>query len=86
MAQEGVPRSFQELKQRAAEKVRRGDPNVEDDIVAMGDAMLQNGVEPKNAEDRVAKRLWQSSQPHEKRMLAGMVARMAKDEAESDIT
>lgn len=86
MAQDGVPRSFEELKQRASEKARRGDPNVEDDIIAMGDAMLQNGVEPNSPQDRVAKRLWQVSQPHEKRMLAGVVARMAKDDAGAEIT
>jgi hypothetical protein len=31
----------------------------------------------------VAKSVWQSSQPHEKRMLADLVARMAKAEADT---
>lgn len=81
MAQEGIPSSFQDLKARAAAKVRRGDQNVQGDIVQMGDAMLQAGVEPKSAQDRIAKHLWQVSQPHEKQMLADMVARMAHNEA-----
>jgi len=82
MAAKDVPRSFQELKQRAAEKLRRGDQNVQDDIVQMGDAMLQSGVEAKTPEDKVAKHAWQVSQPHEKRLLADMVTRMAKNDAE----
>jgi hypothetical protein len=77
-----VPNSFDELKKRAAEKIRRGEPNVSDDIMAMGDAMMQNGVEAHSPQDKVAKHAWQVSQPHEKRLLADMVARMAKEDAE----
>jgi hypothetical protein len=87
MANNGVPQSFQDLKARAAAKVRRGDNNVQDDIVAMGDAMLQAGVEPTSAEDRIAKRVWQAAQPHQKRALADVVAKMAADEADdADLT
>ncbi|MGC8488871.1 MAG: DUF3243 family protein [Clostridia bacterium] len=82
MADNQVPRSFDELKQRAAEKIRRGDQNVQDDIMEMGDAMLQSGVEAKTPQDKVAKHAWQVSQPHEKRLLADMVARMAKNDSE----
>jgi hypothetical protein len=78
----GVPRSFQDLKARAAAKIKRGDNDVHDDIIEMGDAMLQAGVEPKTHQDHVAKAVWQASQPHEKKMLAELVARMAKEEAE----
>ncbi len=79
----GVPRSFQDLKARAAAKIRRGDQDVHNDIIEMGDAMLQAGVEPETHQDHVAKAVWQSSQPHEKRMLADLVARMAKAEADT---
>jgi hypothetical protein len=82
MAAKDVPGSFEELKKRAAEKIKSGDQNVQDDIMAMGDAMLQNGVEAKTPQDRVAKHAWQVSQPHEKKLLADMVARMAKDDSE----
>jgi hypothetical protein len=77
-----VPSSFDDLKARARAKIRRGDPNVQQDIVAMGDAMLQAGVEPTTAEDRVAKRVWQSAQPHHKQALAAVVAKMAAEEDE----
>ena len=76
----GVPQSFRELKSRTARKLRNGEPNVQADIVDMGDAMLQAGVEPKTPQDRVAKRMWQASGRHEKEMLANMVTRMAKDD------
>ncbi|MDA8199071.1 MAG: DUF3243 family protein [Thermaerobacter sp.] len=79
----GVPRSFQDLKARAAAKIQRGDQDVHNDIIEMGDAMLQAGVEPQTHQDHVAKSVWQSSQPHEKRMLADLVARMAKAEADT---
>jgi hypothetical protein len=79
----GVPRSFQDLKARAAAKIQRGETDVHEDIIQMGDAMLQAGVEPETHQDHVAKAVWQSSQPHEKRMLANLVAKMAKAEAES---
>ncbi len=77
----GVPQSFHELKSRVAEKLHNGgEHNVQSDVVDMGDAMLQAGVEPKNAQDRVAKRMWQASGPKQKEMLANMVTRMAKDD------
>lgn len=79
-----VPSSFQELKARAAAKVRAGDPDVSSDIVSMGDAMLAADVPAQTPQDRVAKRLWQLSQPHEKRMLADMVARMAANEEDAE--
>lgn len=82
MAENAVPSSFEDLKARAARKVQQGGSNVQQDIVEMGDAMLQAGVEPKSPQDHVAKRLWQTSQPHEKRMLADMVARMAAEDAD----
>lgn len=77
----GVPQSFHELKSRVAEKLHNGgEHNVQRDVVDMGDAMLQAGVEPKNAQDRVAKRMWQASGPKQKEMLANMVTHMAKDD------
>ena len=85
-AEQYVPSSFDDLKARARAKIRRGEQNVQEDIVAMGDAMLQAGVEPNSAEDRVAKRVWQAAQPHHKQALADVVARMAADEADTDIT
>lgn len=82
----GVPSSFQDLKSRVQERLRSGDPHTQDDIIAMGDAMLQGGVEPKNAQDRVAKHVWQASGPGEKKMLADMVTNMAKDENQEDLS
>ncbi|AUW93476.1 MAG: DUF3243 domain-containing protein [Sulfobacillus thermosulfidooxidans] len=80
----GVPQSFHELKSRVAEKLQNGanQEHVQNEVVDMGDAMLQAGVEPKNAQDRVAKRMWQASGPKQKEMLANMVTRMAKDDDE----
>ncbi len=78
----GVPQSFHELKSRVAERLHNGADHVQNDVVDMGDAMLQAGVEPKNAQDRVAKRMWQASGPKQKEMLANMVTRMAKDDDE----
>lgn len=75
-----VPSSFQDLKARVQQRLRNGEDNVQDDIIAMGDAMLEADVEPKSAQDRVAKRIWQASGPEEKKMLARMVAQMAKEE------
>ncbi|PSR24104.1 MAG: hypothetical protein C7B45_00360 [Sulfobacillus acidophilus] len=78
----GVPSSFQELKKRAAKRIQQGDPDVESDIVEMGDSMLQGGVEPKNAQDRLAKNVWQSASPSDKKKLAGMVSDMAKKDSD----
>ncbi len=78
----GVPSSFQELKARAAQRKRQGDPDVTDDIIQMGDAMLQGGVEPKSAQDRMAKNVWQAAGPEDKRKLAGMVSDMADKDSD----
>jgi hypothetical protein len=78
----GVPQSFHELKSRVAERLHNGVDHVQTDVVDMGDAMLQAGVEPKNAQDRVAKRMWQASGPKQKEILANMGTRMAKDDDE----
>lgn len=80
MAKQNVPSSFQDLKRRAAERMKNGSQDVQSDIIEMGDAMLQAGVEPKSEQDRIAKRIWQTSGPEDKKMLADMVAPMAKDE------
>ncbi|AEW05044.1 hypothetical protein Sulac_1547 [Sulfobacillus acidophilus DSM 10332] len=77
----GVPSSFKDLKKRAKERIQQGDHDVKSDIIDMGNAMLQAGVEPKNAQDRLAKNVWQAAGPQDKEMLADMVAQMAKDEA-----
>lgn len=76
-----VPSSFDDLKQRAAQRIQNGDHDVKSDIVQMGDAMLQSGVEPKSAKDRLAKQVWKASGPQDKEMLAGMVEQMAKDDS-----
>jgi len=73
----GVPSSFQDLKAEAAERLKSGDSDVKSDIVEMGDAMLQGGVQPKNAQDRLAKNVWQAARPADKEKLAGMVSSMA---------
>jgi hypothetical protein len=87
MANNEVPSSFADLKARAAAKIRRGEANVQDDIIAMGDAMLQAGVEPKSPQDHIAKRVWQAAQPEQKQALADVVAKLAQDEAEdADLT
>jgi hypothetical protein len=78
----GVPSSFKELKQRAAQRLKHGDADVQSDIIEMGDAMLQAGVEPKNAQDHLAKNVWQAAGPKDKKMLADMVSEMAKDDAD----
>jgi hypothetical protein len=87
MANNEVPSSFADLKARAAAKIRRGETNVQQDIIAMGDAMLQAGVEPKTPQDRIAKRVWQAAQAEHKQALADVVAKMAADEADdADLT
>jgi hypothetical protein len=78
----GVPSSFQDLKATAAKRIQHGDHDVKQDVVEMGDAMLQAGVEPKNAQDRLAKNVWQAASPADKQKLAGMVTNMAKDDAD----
>ncbi|HBQ95616.1 MAG: DUF3243 domain-containing protein [Firmicutes bacterium] len=78
----GVPGSFRDLKSRTAEKLRKGENDVPEDVVEMGNSMLNAGVEPKSPQDRVAKRMWKNSGPREKEALAGMVTRMAKDDNE----
>ena len=76
----GVPQSFKDLKSQAKTRLQNGSTDVKQDIVEMGDAMLQSGVKPKSAQDKVAKRVWQAAGPQDKEMLAGMVTNMAKDE------
>lgn len=78
----GVPSSFQELKARAAQRMQKGDQDVKPDIIEMGDAMLQSGVEPKNAQDRLAKNVWQAAGPEDKQKLAGMVSDMAEKDSD----
>lgn len=78
----GVPSSFQDLKKRAAQRIKHGSRDVQSDIVEMGDAMMQGGVEPKNAQDRLAKNVWQAAGPEDKHKLAGMVADMAKKDSD----
>ncbi len=77
----GVPSSFQDLKARAAKRMKQGDSDVNSDIVEMGDAMLQAGVEPKSAQDRLAKNVWQSANRKDKEKLADMVSSMAKKDS-----
>ena len=78
----GVPSSFRELKERAAKRIHRGSNDVQSDIVEMGDAMLQAGVEPKSPQDHLAKRAWQAAGPEDKKKLAGMVSEMAKHDSD----
>ncbi|NMP22501.1 DUF3243 family protein [Sulfobacillus harzensis] len=78
----GVPSSFQDLKQKAAKRIQQGDHDVKSDVIDMGNAMQQAGVEPKNAQDRLAKNVWQSAGPEEKETLASMVTNMAKKDAD----
>lgn len=75
-----VPSSFQDLKEEAKERIRRGSNDVQSDIIEMGDAMLQAGVEPKSAQDRMAKRAWQAAGPKQKKALANMVTDMAQED------
>jgi hypothetical protein len=77
-----VPSSFEDLKGRAAKRIQQGSNDVQSDIVEMGDAMLQAGVEPKSAQDRLAKRAWQAAGPEDKKKLAGMVSEMAKNDSD----
>lgn len=77
-----VPSSFQDLKQEAKERIRRGSNDVQSDIIEMGDAMLQSGVEPKTAQDRMAKHAWQAAGPKQKKALAHMVTDMAQKDQE----
>ncbi len=78
----GVPSSFKDLKTRAARRLSHGSHDVKSDIIEMGDDMLQSGVKPKTAEDKLAKRAWQAAGPEDKERLAGMVSNMAQDEPE----
>jgi len=76
----GVPQSFQDLKSRVKQRLQNGDSNVKQDVIDMGNAMQQSGVEAKSPQDRLAKKVWQSSGPKQKEMLANMVSDMAKDD------
>lgn len=78
----GVPKSFKELKAKAAKRIQHGSHDVQSDIIEMGDAMLQGNVQPKTAQDKLAKNVWQAAGPHDKEMLAGMVTNMAKDNSD----
>lgn len=78
----GVPSSFQDLKSRAAQRIQHGSHDVQSDIVEMGDAMLQSGVEPKNAQDKLAKHAWQAASAEDKQKLASMVSDMAEKESD----
>ncbi len=78
----GVPSSFQELKQKTRERIQRGDHDVKSDVIEMGNAMQQAGVEPKSAQDRMAKRAWKAAGPEEKEKLAGIVTNMAKNDSD----
>ena len=79
MAKE-VPSSFQDLKSKVKQRLQNGSGDVHSDIIEMGDAMLQAGVEPQSAQDRMAKHVWQSANAKQKRLLANMVTDMAKEE------
>lgn len=78
----GVPSSFQELKQKTRKRIQHGDHDVKSDVIEMGNAMQQGGVEPKSAQDRMAKRVWQAASPEEKEKLAGVVTNMAKNDSD----
>ncbi len=75
-----VPSSFNDLKVRVRQRLHNGSNDVHADIIEMGDAMLQAGVEPRTAEDRIAKHVWQGANPRQKRVLADLVSDMAKEE------
>ncbi len=79
MAKE-VPASFQDLKSKVRTRLQNGSTDIHSDIIDMGDAMLQSGVEPKSAQDRMAKHVWQAANPKQKRALANMVSDMAREE------
>ncbi len=79
MAKE-VPASFQDLKSKVRTRLQNGSTDIHSDIIEMGDAMLQSGVEPKSAQDRMAKHVWQAADPKQKRALANMVSDMAREE------
>ncbi len=79
MAKE-VPASFQDLKSKVRTRLQNGSTDIHSDIIEMGDAMLQSGVEPKSAQDRMAKHVWQAANPKQKRALANMVSDMAREE------
>lgn len=76
----GVPSSFDDLKSRVQERLRSGDEHPQDEIIEMGDSMMQAGVEPKSAKDKVAKNVWQAAGPDQKKHLADMVTHMAKED------
>lgn len=76
-----VPSSFHELKNRVADRIRsRGPEEAKAEVIAMGDAMLKAGVEPKTETDRLAKQIWQSSDARDKEVLADVVTRLAEDQ------
>ena len=79
MAKE-VPASFQDLKSKVRTRLQNGSTDIHSDIIEMGDAMLQSGVEPKSAQDKMAKHVWQAADPKQKRALANMVSDMAREE------
>ena len=79
MAKE-VPASFQDLKSKVRTRLQNGSTDIHSDIIEMGDAMLQSGVAPQSAQDRMAKHVWQAANPKQKRALANMVSDMAREE------
>lgn len=78
----GVPSSFKDLKDKVSQRIQHGSTDVNSDVVEMGDSMMQAGVEPQSAQDRLAKNVWQAAGPKDKKMLANMVTDMAKDESD----
>lgn len=77
-----APSSFRDLKAKAASRIKQGDHDVQSDIIEMGDAMLQGGVKPKTAQDRLAKNVWKAAGSQDKKALAGMVTQMAKKDTD----
>ena len=75
-----IPSSFNDLKAHVRQRLQNGSNDVHSDIIEMGDAMLQAGVEPRTAQDRIAKHVWQGANPRQKRVLADMVTDMAREE------
>ena len=75
-----VPSSFQDLKSKVRQRLQNGSTDIHSDIIEMGDAMLQSGVEPRTAQDRMAKHVWQAAGPKQKKALAHLVTEMAQED------
>ncbi|MDA8063970.1 MAG: DUF3243 family protein [Thermaerobacter sp.] len=76
-----APDSFQDFRQRVAQRIRQGKPgDLQGEVVHLGNLMSERGVSPQNREERLMKEIWEVSTPQEKETLAGLMVRLTERE------